>query len=173
MWYRIDFTRFVQQLLPPILRSKVMMALFRVFITPLRYLYDKFLVYRDSVSSRLNITANVQYIQKALNDAFYLTDEQIYIETPEEERVPAFYYQEEGQPANYFYKVGDTPFYIRQPDEDPSIETFIVFVPTFLCTSLDTSSDKYDGKNLQSIYNLLNYYKPAGRSYRIELYDYE
>ena len=150
-----------------------MMSLFRVFITPLRYLYDKFLAYKDGISSRLNITANVQYIQKALNDVFFLTDNQIYIETLEEKCIPAFYFQKENQPANYFYKTGDTPFYMRQPDEDSSIETFIVFVPTFLCTSLDASNDKYKGKNLESIYNLLTYYKPAGRMYRIELYDYE
>lgn len=173
MWCRIDFTRFVQQLLPPILRSKVMIALFRVFITPLRYLYDKFLAYRDSVSSRLNITANVQYIQKALNDAFYLTDEQIYIETPEEERVPAFYFQDEGQPAYYFYMAGNISFYLRSPDDVPQSETYIIFIPTFLCTSLDTTEDKYKGENLQIIYNILNNYKPAGRMYRIEIYDYE
>lgn len=173
MWCRIDFTRFVQQLLPPILRSKVMMALFRVLITPVRYLYDKLLSYKDSVSSRLNITANVQYIQKALNDAFFLTDNQIYIETPEEERTPSFYLQSEGQPANYFYKTGEKPFYLRESDEASNRETFIVYVPTFLCTSLETETDKYKGVNLQVIYNQLNYYKPAGRSYRIELYDYE
>lgn len=173
MWCRIDFTRFVQQLLPPILRSKVMMALFRVFIKPLRYLYDKFLAYKDGISSRLNITANVQYIQKALNDAFFLTDNQIYIETPEEERAPAFYFQSEGQPANYFYMVENKPFYLRSPDDVPQSETYIIFIPTFLCTSLDTSEDKYKGENLQIIYNILNNYKPAGRMYRIEIYDYE
>lgn len=173
MWYRIDFTRFVQQLLPPILRSKVMMALFRVFITPLRYLYDKFLAYRDSVSSRLNITANVQYIQKALNDAFYLTDEQIYIETPEEERMSVFYYKEERQPSNYFYLAKDAPFYLRKPDEISLKEAFIVCIPSFLCTSLIPSEDKYKGENLAIIYNILNFYKPAGRSYRIEIYVYE
>ncbi|MDO5460341.1 MAG: hypothetical protein Q4F44_01705 [Bacteroidales bacterium] len=173
MWYRIDFTRFVQQLLPPILRSKVMMALFRVFITPLRYLYDKFLAYRDNVSSRLNITANVQYIQKALNDAFYLTDNQIYIETPEDERTPSFYFQNEGQPAIYFYMAGSKPFYLRSPDDVPQSETYIIFIPTFLCTSLDTTEDKYKGENLQIIYNILNNYKPAGRMYCIEIYDYE
>lgn len=173
MWCRIDFTRFVQQLLPPILRSKVMMALFRVFITPLRYLYDKFLAYKDGISSRLNITANVQYIQKALNDAFFLTDNQIYIETPDEERIPAFYFQDEGQPAYYFYMAGNISFYLRSPDDVPQSETYIIFIPTFLCTSLDTTEDKYKGENLQIIYNILNNYKPAGRMYRIEIYDYE
>lgn len=173
MWCRIDLTRFVQQLLPPILRSRIMMVLFRVLITPLRYLYNEFLTYRDSVSSRLNITANVQYIQKALNDAFYLTDNQIYIVSPEEERTTTFYFQKEGQVVNYLYQKDGKSFYLRHQGEGLSSDTFIVFIPTYLCSSLDPSSDKYNGKHLLQIYKLLEFYKPAGHSYRIELYDYE
>ena len=173
MWYRIDFIRFVRQLLPPVLRSAIMIALFRVLITPIRYLYDKFLSYKNSVDSRLNITANVQYIQKALNDAFYLIDNQIYIETPEDDRTPPFHFQHEGQPPNHFYMSGGTPFYLGGIDDASPKETIVLYIPSFLCTSLDAEEDKYKGKNLQIIYNLLNFYKPAGRSYRIELYDYE
>ena len=77
MQCRIDYVRFVWQLLPPVLRSGVLLSLLRVLITPLRYLQERLSAYMEGVSSRLNITANVQYIQKALNDAFYLTDNQI------------------------------------------------------------------------------------------------
>lgn len=173
MWCRIDFTRFVQQLLPPILRSKVMMALFRVFITPIRYLYDKFLAYKDGISSRLNITANVQYIQKALNDAFFLSDNQIFIETPKEVKLPFFHFQSEGLTINFFHRSDSTAYYMGVTDEASCSESFIVYVPSFLCTSLDSETDKYLGQNIQTIYNLLDYYKPVGRTCRIEIYDYE
>lgn len=173
MWYNIDFIRFVRQLLPPVLRGTVMIALLRVFIHPLRYLLDRFLSYRNGVSDRLNVTANVQYIQKALNDAFFLTDKQIYIETPEDERGLFLYFQKEGQPACPFYPPGGTPVHLKGLDDSPTMDTIVIYLPTFLCTSLDAEEDRYKGKNLQIIYNLLNYYKPAGRSYRIELYDYE
>lgn len=49
----------------------------------------------------------------------------------------------------------------------------IVHVPTFLCTSTDKDEDKYGGRNYNEIKNILNIYKPAGRTFGIELYDYE
>lgn len=173
MQCRIDYVRFVWQLLPPVLRSSVLLVLLRVLITPLRYLQERLSAYMEGVSSRLNITANVQYIQKALNDAFYLTDNQIYIETPEAERATVFYYQEEGQAANYINTKGGDAFYLRTPDDVSPNETYIVYVPSFLCTSIDAEGDEFHGEHLQTIYNLLNTYKPAGRKYRIEIYDYE
>lgn len=150
-----------------------MMALLRVLITPLRYLYDRFLAYKDSVSSRLDTTANVQYIQKALNDAFFLTDDQIYIETAEEEKLPFFHFQSEGLTTNFFHNSGDAAYYMGVADDASNTESFIVYVPSFLCTSLDAEADKFQGQHIQTIYNLLEYYKPAGRTCRIEIYDYE
>lgn len=173
MWYKVDFTRFVQQLLPPILRGKVLTALFQVSVTPLRHLQDKFLAYKEEVSSRLNITANVQYIQKVLNDVFYLTDNQIYIETSCDVVVPILYFKEEGKSAIQLYEKERTAIYVWTASETVSTDTCIVYIPSFLCTSLDTNKDEYKGKNMQVIYNLLNYYKPAGRTCRIEIYDYE
>lgn len=173
MWYKIDFTRFVQQLLPPILRSKVMMALFRVLITPIRHLYDNFLTYKDGISARLNITANVQYIQKALNDAFYLTDNQIYIETTGDVTLAVLYFKDEEKPVTYLYGKGGTAIYAWESKEKTNVDTCIIYIPSFLCTSLDANEDEYKGENMQLIYNLFNYYKPAGRTCRIVIYDYE
>lgn len=173
MLYKVDFTRFVHQLLPPILRGKVLMALFRAYIIPLRYLYDKFLAYKDSISARLNITCNVQYIQKALNDAFYLTENQIYIETSADVTIAVLYFKEEEKPVTHLYAKGGVPIYVWGSNEKTNIDTCIVYIPSFLCTSLDTNEDEYGGKNLQLIHNLLNYYKPAGRTCRIVIYDYE
>ena len=91
------------QLLPPILRSKLLVALANVLVLPLRYVYERFRSVKNTVDDRLAITGNVQYLEKALNDAFYLKDHQIYIETPEEEKVPSFYYASELQePCNMY-----------------------------------------------------------------------
>ena len=78
------------QLLPPILRSKLLVALVNVLVLPLSYVYERFCSVKNTVDGRLTITGNVQYLEKALNDAFYLKDHQIFIETPEEEKVPSF-----------------------------------------------------------------------------------
>lgn len=97
MWYRIDFTKLVMQLVPPILRSEVLLALLGVLTVPLRYVYDRFCALKGTVDDRLNITGNVQYLEKALNDTFFLKDCQIYIETPEGEKTPSFYFSKENQ----------------------------------------------------------------------------
>ena len=78
MWYKIDLTRLVVQLLPPILRGKLLVALLKVLIGPLAYIYDRLLEHRDKVLGRLNVSANVIYLAKMLNEAFFLNDSQIH-----------------------------------------------------------------------------------------------
>lgn len=174
MWYRIDFIKLAMQLLPPILRSRFLMSLICVMIIPLRYVYNRFRTLKDSVDNRLNITGNVQYLEKALNDAFFLGDRQIYIETAEEEKGSVFHFEKERQKAKYFYMAGMGAGVTMQNKDESILQlNFIVKVPTFLCTHLDKSEDKYNGKNLAVIKKILDIYKPAGRTFGIELYDYE
>lgn len=175
MWYRIDFTKLVMQLLPPILRSKVLLALLGAMIVPLRYLYGLFNSLKETVDNRLNITGNVQYLEKALNDAFYLRNRQIHIETPEGERVPSFYYASENRKANIMRKSSEGAGFILRKNGESGIKVnFKVMVPTFLCTSTESKdADKYHWKHLLIIRNIIKIYKPAGRTFSIELYDYE
>ena len=91
MWYNIDLTHFARQLFPPVLRGAVVTAFLQALVDPLCRLHEDFLAFRKKISKRLYITANVQYVQKALNDAFFMTDNQIYIDSLEEERPTAFY----------------------------------------------------------------------------------
>ena len=55
MWYDVDFTRWAVQLLPPILRSRVLVALLRIIIIPLAYLHRLFTDYRKKVDDRLDV----------------------------------------------------------------------------------------------------------------------
>lgn len=177
MWYKIDFTKLVTQLLPPILRSRFLLVLLGILTVPLCYLYAKFCDLKRATDDRLTITGNVQYLEKALNDAFYLKSRQIYIETPEEEGVSAFYFASELQEANALYLQSESEsigFVLHGRGESRVLVNFVVKVPTFLCTSLETKeSDEYHWRYLSIIRNILNIYKPAGRTFSIELYDYE
>lgn len=175
MWYKIDLTNLVSQLLPSILRSKFLLSLLCVMIVPLRYLHGKFWSLKQAVDNRLNITGNVQYLEKALNDAFYLKDHHIYIEMPEERERRAFmYFKSEGQrPGNMYLKQEGAPYYLIEQCESSVTVNFIVMVPTFLCTSTNKNEDKYNGRNYKIISSILSIYKPAGRTFSIELYDYE
>ena len=53
MWYKIDMTKLVVQLLPPILRSKFLTALMKVLITPFAFIYDNLLA---ELKNRLKIS---------------------------------------------------------------------------------------------------------------------
>lgn len=174
MWYGIDFVRFVVQMLPPLLRSRLLVALLRVLTVPLRYIHDLFLALKDGTDTKLSITGNVQYLEKALNDAFCLTDGQIHIGTPAEERRPAFYLEKEGNPRIFHTMEEGTGYMVLLRGETRQRVNFTVRVPTFLCTSTESkAADKYGWRHYRVIKNILNIYKPAGRTFGIELYDYE
>lgn len=174
MWYEIDFVKFVVQMLPPLLRSRFLVSFLRVLIVPLRYIHESFLTIKDGTDSKLSITGNVQYLEKALNDAFCLTDGQIRIETPTEKRLPAFYLKKEEKPRIFRTFQEGTGYMVLLKGETRQRVNFTVRVPTFLCTSTESkSADKYGWRHYRVIKNILNIYKPAGRTFGIELYDYE
>lgn len=161
------------QLLPPVMRGGLTVALLKVLTLPVRYIYEQLTAWRKNADRRLNTTANVMYIEKALNDAFYLKERQIRIESTEAEDTVFWHRREEGQKDFYMYRWAERGVTLKRRGECSYRESFVVRVPTFLCTSENTEEDKYGGRNLREIRNLLSYYKPAGRTYRIELYDYE
>nr|DAY41157.1 MAG TPA: hypothetical protein [Bacteriophage sp.] len=171
MWYKLDIIKLGFQLLPPILRSKVLVALLKAMLRGIRDLYNRFYNYRSHVLNRLNITAGVQYIEKVLNDAFFLSEHQIYIVSADQRVQTVLHFKSEG--LTPVYVSGNPPLYVRAYDDVPKQPSFIVYVPSFLCTSINAAEDKYGGQNLTTILNLLNHYKPAGRSFRIEIYEYE
>lgn len=161
------------QLLPPVMRGGLTVALLKVLTLPVRYIYEQLTARRKNADRRLNMTANVMYIEKALNEAFYLKERQIWIESTEAEDVVFWHRRDELQKDCYMYRRTERGVMLKRRGESSYKDSFVVWVPTFLCTSENTEEDKYGGRNLREIRNLLSYYKPAGRTYRIELYDYE
>ena len=165
--------RLAVQLLPPVMRGGLTVALLKVLTLPVRYIYEQLTERRKAADRRLGTTANVMYMEKALNDAFYLKERQIRIESTEAEDTLFWHRCEERQKDNYMYRRAEKGVMLKRRGECSYRESFVVWVPTFLCTSENAEEDKYGGRNLREIRNLLSYYKSAGRTYRIELYDYE
>ena len=174
MWYNIDFTKFALHLLPPILRSKVLMSLLKVMLTPLRYIYSLFKALKEGTDNTLNISGNVLYLQKAMNDAFFLKNDQIYIDTPDEGNKRVLNFRSENQPHISMNKKSEGKAQALWQRHESTVKyNFVVHVPSFLCTSIDMNEDKDRGMNIRIIMNILNKYKPAGRTFSIEIYDYE
>ena len=169
MWYNVDFNRWAVQLLPPILRSKVWVALLKVMLVPLVYLHAQFMMYRAAIAGRLNVTASVQDIERVLNATFFLRNRQIYLEDINDEQRTYLYFVREQMPA-VFVNPSLAVWYDGEVSDKPN---FVVHIPNFLCTSLVKAEDKYRGQYLTMIINLIEYYKPAGRRYAIKLYDDE
>lgn len=163
-------------MLPPVLRGRLLVALLGVAIQPIREVYWKFEELRESVDKRLGTTGNVVCLEKALNDAFFLCDRQIYIETPEGEPSRVLHLKLEIQndaPLLKMKEEADGEYHVWQKGESQTNINFVIKVPTFLCSSLDVAEDVHGGCHLGVIMRILNIYKPAGRTYSIELYDYE
>lgn len=176
MWYNVDLRRLGVQLLPPILRSKGLVALIYCLTTPIRWVLAQFSMWRTETDALLDTNATVASMEAALNRIFFLRYRQIYIDTPDwEERATTLYLQKERQAATYLRKTSEeSPTYMVMAVEDQPEVNFTVMVPTFLCTSIESrTQDKYGWRYLTQIKQLLDKYKPAGRTYRIMLYDYE
>lgn len=169
MWYDVDFTRWAVQLLPPILRSRVLVALLRIIIIPLAYLHRLFTDYRKKVAERLDITASVQDIERALNRRFFLRNRQIYIESEPDDRHPYLYFRSENMPPVFV----NPRLTLWMDGEVPDRPNFTVHVPNFLTTSLNAKEDRYKGRHLAEIIRIIDMYKPAGRRYAITIYEYE
>ncbi|RKW60833.1 MAG: hypothetical protein D8H98_06265 [Prevotella sp.] len=169
MWYDVDFNRWAVQLLPPILRSRVLVALLRILIIPLAYVHRLFTEYRKKVADRLDITASVQDIERALNRRFFLRNRQIYIESESDDRHPCLYFQAEGKPPTFL----NPRMTLWMDGEVPSKPNFTIFVPNFLVSSLNSEEDRHKGRHLAEIIRIVELYKPAGRRYHINIYEYE
>ncbi len=173
MWWKTDLLKMAVELLPPVLRGGLTVALLKVMTLPARYIYSQLTAKRKAADRRLGTTANVVSMEKALNDAFFLTNGQIRIESGDVDDRVFWHRKSDGQePATLWMKT-EKGTVLKQRGEASYEDSFTVWVPTFLCTSEDSSEDRYGGQYLREVKILLNYYKPAGRTYRIELYDYE
>ncbi len=176
MWYDVDLRRLGAQLLPPIMRSRLMVSMVYWLITPIRWVLAQFATWRTTTDEQLGTNCTVASLEAALNGLFHLRYGQIYIDTPEwEERATVLYLQRERQPGTFLRRASEGgPVYMVAAVEDQPDANFTVMVPTFLCTSTASrAADVYGWRYLTQIKQLLDKYKPAGRTYRIMLYDYE
>lgn len=161
MWYDFDIMKYAQYVLRPLLRKKRIFAVISIFLLPLIFIYTLFKSYQKQAVDKLNINGQVIYIEKILNDRFFLKNKEIYI-TDIVGKVVTLYHRKEEQIPTYLRKRGEgTIKYIQQRGEGNYSGNFTVNIPSFLAV--------YE----TDIKNLIEYYKPAGRSYVLNIYEYE
>lgn len=162
MWYNVDVYRLGLQLLPPLMRKRVLFALLCALLCPFRMLAELFRIFRRNSLSRLNVNGQVIYIEKALNDAFELKNREIYLsDTDDLMGNSSVLYPQQEQSAVVFGGDENGTLYIPAGGDGKADGDYIVNVPSFLET------------DLESIKTIVEYNKPAGRRYVIKVYEYE
>ena len=170
MFYTFNISKFVKQMLPPLLRSGALIALLEVMVTPLKSLYERFLSYRATTSDALNINGHVLPLEMALNKACY-TD-LIYIESTNTRHGTFLYHESENLPSPYLYNEaeGAEPLILYFEADAPKDVNFIVYIPQSICTNLDDKAvDAFHWYYLNIVKSLLDRYKAAGTTYEIRL----
>lgn len=162
MWHDFDIIKYAQYVLRPSLRKRKIFATISIFLLPLILIYTLFKSFRKQAIDKLNINGQVIYIEKVLNDRFFLKNREIYI-TDIAGKESYLYHHKEEQIPPYLHKRGEGAEikYIQQRGEGNYSGNYMVNIPSFL------SAYKSEIKNL------IDYYKPAGRTYVLKIYEYE
>ena len=173
MLFDFDPLRLARQLCPPVLRSKVLMAILKAICTPLKYISEKFFTCRKDVNDVMLATSNVVVLEGVLNEAFHLQGRQIYISTNEYTGEVFFRTKLEENPV-YLHTVGESQPLVLLTQFEPNPGADItIHLPSFLATSLDPGIDEYKGVNLLTITDVIKRYKPVGKTYALDIYTYE
>lgn len=157
-YFRIDFLRFAFLLLPSALRKPLIKAFINAFCEPVILMYQLFADRREANIYRLNITPQVCFLEKALNDRFDPSWRDIHITDGQYMRQLYIYRTDENFPFYAYHRNSERPKYIYLRDEvQQSNGDFIVYVP---------SRVQFDIYEMRA---LLDLYKLATKTYTIYL----
>ena len=133
MWYDFDIIKYAQYVLRPSLRKRKIFAIISVFLLPLIFIYTLYKSYRKQAIDKLNINGQVIYIEKVLNDRFFLKNREIYI-TDIAGKEFYLYHRREEQIPSYLHKrsEGAEIKYIQQRGEGNYSGNYMVNIPSFL-----------------------------------------
>jgi len=123
---------------------------------------ENFRLFREDVYRRLNTTGQTFSLEGALNDKYKLPPGAIYI-TDSEDRQLYLYFASEREPHLHLHLIEEhqPPFFLSFTHEGSHEPDFTVHIPSFLRSEEE------------EIRRFIDLYKPAGRTYKIEYYDYE
>lgn len=161
MPYSFDPQTFARQMLPPILRRGVLVALLRAFITPLVWLMAQLHTTRLRSRDALIASGQIRSLVEVLRRKYQTGEGDIYVqESPY--RSYTLYFEREQMTKPYLHPSSINPVAcLIMSDEGRLTPDFYVHVPDYL-----------EGKR-EEIGRLIEQYKPAGRTYKLIFYPYE
>lgn len=169
--YKVNIPSLARQLLPPILRSPQMMAIVDAMVSGVKRVQALFYEMRSEHIDALRSNAHVIVLEHALNKSVRLKENPIYL-TTEEPPKTILYLKDESKPLTLGLITEDITQYVRNKGElvQPSIA---MHVPNTIATSVNPNEDKYGGRYLSILSNIMSRYTPISRNYTINIYDYE
>ncbi|MDR0834612.1 MAG: hypothetical protein LBN93_10605 [Candidatus Symbiothrix sp.] len=155
--FQIDYKKLVLLLLPTMLRREVVYAFLKAMTAPVISLYNQFTSNRDNNLYRLQISGQVCYLRRLLNDAFPSANGNIRIEEGSTSGNWQYAYDEDYDPyQKYLLIEGGTLFWDKSTIIE-GVSGFTVYVPVAV----------YDVNNDAKIRSLLNAYKLLSKHYTI------
>ena len=115
-------------------RNSVMLAWLNVLVSPVVYIYGLFTTYMAGVIYGLNITSQVCFMEKALNDTFDTVARRIYISDPVYDDPVYLYLDDEEKPVWLYLDSEARPLWLYLDSEvyaDGGVQ-FVVYVPAGL-----------------------------------------
>ena len=164
MIFRIDFDKWVLSMLPSFLRRKIMFALCRAAIMPVRTIYDRFSEKRRIHNYTLTHNGQVCYLRAALNDAFGTTGFDI---VDYDDGRGEWIYAKSEELDNHLYAMDEmpnsdgrrVPILYDESRLNLAMNTFIVQVPAAIyATNLDKVKgivERYRPLSKQAIYTMV------------------
>lgn len=157
--FKVDVPRFVALMLPPILRRGILLALVTAIATSIAYVLARLNTFRGDVLGDMLTNGAVISLQDRLNRDLECNPQRIIIASTPVRVKPTI----PNKPKEVFLrKLNEQgkPFYLYLKGENTYTPCFIVKVPNNMNTALIV------GK----IRQIVDKYKPAGVSYRIDFY---
>ena len=141
-----------------------MFALLKVLLQPLVRLMEEFRQYRKNSLAQMEVNGQVIYLERALNKAFCFDEQLIYVtDGTDSVYETSLLYPDEDITIAVYPADADNVTYLNVDNGGSYEADYIVNVPSFLNTESD----------MRTIREIIDYNKPAGRSYNIKIYNYE
>lgn len=158
--FKIDVPRFVALMLPPILRRGVLLALVTAIATAIAYVLRRLNTFRGDVLGDMATSGAVISLQDRLNRDLECSPQRIFIASTPVRVKPTIPNKPK---AVFLRKLNEQgkPFYLYLKGENTYTPCFIVKVPADMNTAIIVGR----------IGQIVDKYKPAGVSYRIEFYN--
>lgn len=146
MIFNFDIKKFLYSLLPTFIRKQNLTDFLECLTSPLKRLYNLFLINRDSNLYRLDITSQVCKLEKMLNDRYDNIQRRIRITDGEFKDSKFLYMRAEAKPV-YVHNASVRTMYLYQYDEYGFVDCdFIVSIPAgivFNTTEVKSLLDSY------------------------------